>query len=148
MTLPDLQQSLPHLHFWSGGLKKWARPLPFSWWSLLLGLALVHSAPGQMVQAGWCNSPPSSLAKRLPLIQFQEIPEAERFICREGLHRIPQVPCDATWRRVEGNGVAGPPGAKDPAAPGDPQGLAGTGRGSWLCLGTWVLWGLHGCVLT
>lgn len=79
------------------------------------------------------------MAKRLPLIQFQEIPEAERFICREGLHRIPQVPCDATWRIVEGNGVAGPPGAKDPAAPGDSQGLLavlgdlGVVGTAWLC---------------
>lgn len=54
---PAISSSPPLSSAQPVGLKKWARTLLFTRWCLLLGLALVHFGPGQLAQAGWCNSP-------------------------------------------------------------------------------------------
>ena len=56
-----------------------------------------------MAQAGWCHSLPSSLAKRQPPTQFQEDPEAEGFVSREGSHGALWVPgmLPVGWREEQ-----------------------------------------------
>lgn len=109
MLLPDLQQSLPHLHF----------PLPSLWalrsghgpCCLLAGVCSWVWPWSTLAQVSWHKlvgvTALPSLARRLPQTQFQEGPEAEGFVTGRGhMEPHPPGPCDATYRMVEGSRVA------------------------------------------